>query len=221
MAFLQRPNAAQDGAPGGAREETRAQLRVVVGFVLGALLIGLPLYLWRRPRMVPADPVTTSAADGGASLDAGDSGMATDDGGSLPTNVTVGAARVLECHDQGSAKTSPAECDHPKAIEAALTTAIFQSGACAHGETGTIGYDVDVSFLRKRNPLEIAAPHDDRTIKSAKTAKACVLEVKKALLGAIDPDGGTSHPSLASVMATEAHAHGRYKLAITASYAAP
>ncbi len=199
------------------REEQRAQLRVVGAFLLGALLIALPLFLWRRARG-PASVDTEWALDAGSPSDGGVDAAAVVDAAAPPiTNVTVGPARVLECHDEGNAKTAPADCDHPPTIEAALSNAILANATCVKNETGTIGYEVDVSFLRKRNPLEITAPHDERTIPNAKTAKACALDVKKTMLSAIDPDGGPPR----TVMASAPHAHGRYRLLMTATYTAP
>ncbi len=74
-----------------------------------------------------------------------------------------------------------------------------------------------MSFLRKRNPLEITTPHDERTLKNAKTAHECAVDVKRAAMNAIDPDGGVPR----TVMASAPHQHGRYKLLVTATYAAP
>ena len=201
-------------------DERRAQLRVALAFLLGALLIALPLYFFRRSRNAPIESATT-AAEAGPSSDAGAADAAIADAATSTVNVTVGGARVLECHDQGSAKTAPADCDHPATIEAALASAIVASASCAHGEAGTIGYEVDLSFLRKRNPLEITAPHDERTLKSNRAAKACTVDVKRTLLAVIDPDGGVPHPAIVAAMATAPHAHGRYRLLVTATYAAP
>jgi hypothetical protein len=198
------------------REEHRAQLHVAGAFLLGAVLIAVPIFFFHRTKIAP--PVEAIAdADAGPILDAGIIDAAVVDAGPPSETVVVGAPRVLECHDEGSKKTEPSDCDHPATIEAALATAIASTAVCAKGETGTIAYEVDVSFLRKRNPLEITAPHDERTVKNAKTAKTCALDVKKAMLVAIDPDGGI--PRTAMVAAP--HAHGRYKLLVTATYAAP
>ena len=134
-----------------------------------------------------------------------------------PPVVTVGPARILECHDSGSARTAPADCDHPAAVEAAFAGAIVRAGSCAHGETGTIGFEADVSFLRKHNPIELRAPHDERTLKSGETARDCAIAVKRAWIESLQLDGGTAVGSLASAQ----HAHGRYKMIITASYVAP
>ncbi|MGH7280891.1 MAG: hypothetical protein ACRELY_05155, partial [Polyangiaceae bacterium] len=134
-----------------------------------------------------------------------------------PPIVTVGPARILECHDSGSARTAPADCDHPVAVEAAFANAITHTRSCAHGETGTIGFEADVSFLRKRNPIEVRAPHDERTLKSAETARDCAVAVKHAWIDSMQVDGGTAVGALGSA----AHAHGRYRMIITASYVAP
>ncbi|MEO7113689.1 MAG: hypothetical protein ABI183_24840 [Polyangiaceae bacterium] len=199
------------------REEHRAQLRVAGAFLLGAALIAMPIYFWHRSKNPRAVEALTSDVDAGPIVDAGIVDAAVVDAGPPSETVVVGVPRVLECHDEGSKKTEPSDCDHPATIEAALAAAISSTAVCAKGETGTIAYELDVSFLRKRNPLEITAPHDERTVKNAKTARACAVDVKRAMLGAIDPDGGIPR----NVMASAPHAHGRYKLLVTATYAAP
>ncbi len=198
------------------REDQRAQLRVVGAFLLGAILIAVPIYFFHRSKIAPAVQVVVDQ-DAGVITDAGVIDAAIVDAGPQTESVTVGAIRVLECHDEGSKKTEPSDCDHPATIEAALTSAITSAATCAKNENGTIAYEVDVSFLRKRNPLEITAPHDERTVKNAKTARTCSVEVKHAMLAAIAPDGGAPR----TVMASAPHAHGRYKLLVTATYAAP
>ena len=198
------------------REEQRAQLRVVGAFLLGALLIGIPIYFFHRSKIAPhVDAVVKS--DVAVIIDAGMSDTALVDAGPSSKAVVAGPARVLECHDEGSKKTEPSDCDHPATVEAALSDAITQTANCAKGESGTIAYEVDVSFLRKRNPLEITAPHDERTMKNAKIARECAVEVRRAAMSTIDPDGGVPR----TVMASAPHQHGRYKLLVTATYAAP
>jgi hypothetical protein len=198
------------------REEDRAQLRVVGGFLLGAILIAIPIFIFHRSKIAPPIEAATEQ-DAGVIVDAGVIDAAVADAGPPSESVVVGAARVLECHDEGSKKTEPSECDHPTTVEAALSEAISQTVNCAKGESGTIAYEVDVSFLRKRNPLEITAPHDARTIKNAKTARQCAIDVKRAAMTRIDPDGGVPR----TVMASAPHQHGRYELLVTATYAAP
>lgn len=198
------------------RDDQQAQLRVVGAFALGAVLIAVPIFIFHRTKVAP--PIEAVAdADAGPIVDAGIVDSAVVDAGPPSETVVVGPPRVLECHDEGSKKTEPADCDHPPTIEAALTSAIASSSVCAKGETGTIAYEVDVSFLRKRNPVEITAPHDERTVKNAKTARACAALVKKSMMTLVDPDGGIPR----TVMSSAPHAHGRYKLLVTATYAAP
>lgn len=197
------------------REEDRAQARVFGAFLLGAILIAIPIYFFHRSKIAPN--VSVADQDAGAIVDAGVIDAAIVDAGPPSESVVVGAARVLECHDEGSKKTEPSDCDHPTTIETALSNAISQTVNCAKGESGTIAYEIDVSFLRKRNPLEITTPHDERTLKNAKAAHECAADVKRAAMSSIDPDGGVPR----AVMAPAPHQHGRYKLLVTATYAAP
>lgn len=200
-------------------EETRARLRVVGAFLGGSLLVAVPLFLWNRAHaphtvIVDTEPNDAGSGDGGAPTIA--SAPPVVDAGAA-ASVTVGPPRVLECHDSGSTRTSPADCDHPAAIETGLANAIVAGAACAKGEYGTIGFEADVSLLRKHNPVELRAPHDERTVKSAKVARDCAIEVKRVWLAAATADGGALAPSLFA----GPHAHERYRILVTASYAAP
>jgi hypothetical protein len=112
------------------REEDRAQLRVVSGFFLGAILIAIPIYFFHRSRVASPIPVVADV-DAGSIVDAGALDAAIVDAGAPSESVVVGAARVLECHDEGSKKTEPSDCDHPTSVEAALANAISQTVSCA------------------------------------------------------------------------------------------
>ncbi len=197
-------------------EELRARLRVAGAFAGGALVIAIPLAIWHHAHAPKNNVYSALIADAGTDAGTPAALVQVADAGPPPV-VTVGPARILECHDSGSARTAPADCDHPAAVEAAFANAITHAESCAHGEAGTIGFEADVSFLRKRNPIEVRAPHDERTLKSGQTARDCAIAVKHAWLESMQSDGGTAAAALASAQ----HAHGRYLMIITASYAAP
>jgi hypothetical protein len=193
-----------------------ARLQTIAAVVLGLALIAIPLYLWRRPRS-ESPPVTSAVVGSAPGSPFGDAGA--DAQASLPAEPTVSLsdAKVLECHDTGSKRTRPEDCDHLAAVEKGLATAISASATClggtAPGAVGTLTYVVDASFLRKHHPIEVLVPRDGRQIKGLHGAQAgqavsgCASLVKK----------GMESVALDGVP----HAHARYKVAITATYAAP
>jgi len=172
--------------------------------VLGLVLVAIPLYMCRRPRaespLTPSeirDDRTTAAAPPPVTI-------AVDAGASGPLALTE--PMVLECHDPGSKKTAPDQCDHLVGFEKAFAKAIEDSAACvpAAAGGGTISYVADVSFGRKRKPIDLTLGKENRTLKSGRAGTACAAAVKRAL-----PD--TAIDGLA-------HAHSRYKIEIVATY---
>jgi hypothetical protein len=180
--------------------ERPARLQMIVALILGLVLVAIPLYLWRRPR---AESIAASgAADAGVDPAGSGAPAATapvDDG-----KPTLGEAKSILCQDPGPKKTAPEQCDHVVDIEKALAKAIEESASCVPRDAGggTIQYVADVSF--KRKALNVATPKETRTMKNTKVITACQAAVK-ARLGTLSLD-------------PIAHAHARYKIAITASY---
>ncbi len=185
----------------------RIQLIIVGLLTLG--LVAIPLYLWRRPRSSDeADqaPVRALAESAAAAADAGAAaaGGEKDDAGAA--GLSLSGMTILACHDRGSRKTAPSECDRLPAVESALASAIVKRSDCVppSAGSGTVQYVADVSFARSRNKIAITTPRDGRTLKSAKLATACAVAVKHELAGlALDMP----------------HEHQRYKIAVTANYA--
>jgi hypothetical protein len=195
--------------PGGlfAVEDRPVRLQLVGALLFGLVLVASGLYVWRRPRA--AEPAAEAAAASAAAVAsqaavvaaisppaAGDAG-----GASSPT---LSAARVLGCHDRGSHKTPPDQCDHLASVEEALSSAITQASSCvpASGGGGTIEYVADVSFLRQK--VSLSLPRGGRSVRDAKVLRACSTAVR----------GGIQGLSLG----TMDHAHARYKIAVTATY---
>jgi hypothetical protein len=178
-----------------------ARIQMVVALVLGLALVAIPLYLWRRPRsegaLGPEEAKTAAAAVLDASPAVADA---------APPAVVLSEAVVLECHDSGSRRTSPDQCDHVAAVEKALAHAIEESASCVPTSSGggVLPFVADISFARKRNPIQLTIGKDGRTLKGAKVSGACATAVKHAL-GDLSLDG-------------MAHAHGRYKVQIVATY---
>jgi hypothetical protein len=190
-----------------------ARVQTIAAVVLGIVLIAIPLYLWRRPRS-EAPPVT-SDTDAGAHMTASADGGAAPPASAAPApstpQVTLSDPKVMECHDPGSKRTRPEDCDHLAAVEKALAAAISSAGACVPDSAGggTLVYVADASFARKRKPIDVFVPRDGRDLRNpratATAVKECTAAVKKGMAG-VALDGVP-------------HAHQRYKTAITATYA--
>ena len=204
-----------------------ARLQMIAALVLGLVLVAIPLYLWRRPRseavtvtneVADASTPRAAAADSAAGSGQGTGAAASGAGGATGArdrpgepSVALSEARVLECHDAGPKRTAPADCDHLASIEKSFAQAIESNAACvpSSADGGTLVYVIDVSFLRKRNPVTLTLPRDGRALRNAHATlaavAACTSAVKRGVV-ALSLDGVP-------------HAHGRYKIAITASYA--
>jgi hypothetical protein len=180
----------------GVAYDRPARLQMIVALVLGLVLVAIPLYLWRRPRVESA--VVVSDADGGpAAALAADAAA---DDASAP--LALSDPKVLECHDPGPGSTAPEKCDHLVDFEKAFARAIQDAAKCT-SSPGTVPYVADVSFARKKQPIHLTMNKDSRTL-AAKSATGCTAAVKKNL-GAVNLDGMK-------------HEHARYKIAVTATY---
>ena len=200
---------------GGDPSDRPVRIQLFVALLLGLVLVATGLYLWRRPRSLP-EASAGDAADGGASSLAG---LASAEGGvaAAAAQVDAGGAgalslsepRIVSCHDKGSKKTAPADCDHLGDVEQALARAIEQSATCvpAAAGGGTIEYLADVSFARKKNAVSVTLPKDGRSMKNTKALIACKSAVGRAL-HELAVDGVT-------------HNHQRYKISVVATYPGP
>lgn len=192
-----------------------ARLQMIAALVLGLVLVAIPLYLSRRPR---SEAVTVTSEQQAASASAMPVAQVRDPVAFPSANgsgdVLLSETRVLECHDPGSKRTAPTDCDHLASIEKSFAQAIKDNGACLPTAAGggTLVYLIDVSFQRKRNPVALTVPKDGRALRnlvgntkaSGAAAMACGNAVKHALSG-VALDGVP-------------HEHARYKIAITATY---
>jgi hypothetical protein len=193
-----------------AAEDRPVRVQLVAALLLGLVLVASGLYLWRRPRSADAssaDPAAATSTAGGAGA-ADDAGafaavpVVVDAGGASP--VSLSDPRVLACHDRGSKKTAPDQCDHVARVEQALTSAITQAAACVPSAAGggTIEYVADVSFSRHK--VSVSLPRAGRSVRDVKVLRACSTAVRGAMQG-VALDGVD-------------HQHARYKIAVTATY---
>ena len=190
------------------------RLQLGAALVLGLVLVGSGLYMWRRPRS--AEPSAedgqlagAAASAGGSSL--GDAGVILSAGvadAGAASGVALTEARVLSCQDRGSRKTAPDACDRLAPVEKALADAINGAASCAQpssggaGGGGTIEYVADVSFARHK--VGVVLPKAGRSVRDKKALRSCAAAVRTALTGM--PLEGVDHQ------------HARYKIAVTATY---
>ena len=96
--------------------------------------------------------------------------------------VTLSDPRVLGCHDRGSGKTPPDECDHLALMEKAFAHVIEQAATCVPDSAsgGTIEYVADVSFARRK--VRISLPRSGRSVHDRKVVRACAAAVREGML---------------------------------------
>lgn len=201
------------------------RVQLFVALLLGLVLVATALYLWRRPRsdVGPGDGEKPSAA-GSASSGEGSSGGSANvastggssgstgaqpDAGSSGNGLSLSEPRILGCQDKGSKKTAAEDCDHVASVEQALARAIEQSSSCVPSSAGggTIEYQAEVIFAKKKKPVTLSLPKGGRSMKNAKIVNACGNAVKHAVAD-LSIDG-------------VAHNHAKYKISITATYPGP
>lgn len=171
---------------------------MVVVALLALVLVAIPLYLWRRPR-VPALTTTPPPPHARAPSDLDSAPPARDEG-----KLALGDARVASCDGPGTKKVTPSRCDRPAGLTEALSAAVEQSASCVPKEVGggTIVYALDLYVARKG--LSLTTPKAGRSLKNGKVVTACAAAVKAKL------------PPFDAAWSALAHTH--YKLMITATY---
>ncbi|MGA2449439.1 MAG: hypothetical protein ABTD50_12215 [Polyangiaceae bacterium] len=183
--------------------ERAFRTEVVVAFLVGVLLIGGGVFVWRRPH-AGADPVSPELGPAGApsAVGAGDAGAGTVDAGP----VALSEVHVLGCHDRGSKRTPPDQCDRLPAIEGALSSAIEQAASCVSpsSSSGTIEYVASVSFRQRK--VTVSLPRSGRSFHDMRTVDACAASVRAAMQGV----------GLDAVN----HEHARYRFSVVATYRA-
>jgi len=195
-----RPRTAATLADGAHDRPARAQLIALV--VLGFVLVAVPLYLWRRPRMVP--PPAADEATSASLSDLPQAATKTDagaDSGFLRLSEPV----VLECHDPGPKKTQSDQCGHLPELEKSFARAIGDSATCVptSARPATLVFVADVSYGRPKNRAILVSLGKGGSIKNARVASGCESSVEQSLKSA--PLDGE-------------HSHARYKIQITATY---
>jgi hypothetical protein len=166
------------GVGGGSGGDRPLRAQVVVALVLALVLVGVPLYLWRRPSRVEPPP---APADAGAPLVPAPS--ASEGPASSPDAGTVGAERVrLAAAQRVSCSASPRSrgqegnlCDALPFFEEAFGKAIRENVDCAPrgAKEGTINFVLRVDF-KNHDVGVFAGASGSWKGPQAKRAAACV-----------------------------------------------
>jgi hypothetical protein len=181
--------------------ERAFRVEVIAALVVGVLLIGGGVFVWRRPQAaVDAPPSEAGALAASSALGLADAAPTEVDSGA----VALSDVHVIACHDRGSKRTPPDQCDRLPAVEAALSNAIEKAASCvsANSSGGTIEYVANISF--RHGKVSVALPRSGRSVHDARTVDACAASVRASMQSV----------SLDSVN----HEHTRYKLSVVATY---
>jgi hypothetical protein len=167
------------GASSGADRPLRAQ--VVVALVCAAMLIAVPLYLWRKPSTKAAGGAASASASARAGMAPAAKPAAPAASAAAPPRLTLGAVQKVRCG--ASSAASPNEgtlCDGLGPFEEALKQAIIASEDCAPKAKlkGTINYVLTVDFPRKKLHVFPGASGEWRG-RQARRATGCVNRALK------------------------------------------
>jgi hypothetical protein len=188
----------------GLDDEKPARVQYIVAGVLAVSLIVIPLALLNRSRTVgkPIAPSPSASAPDPADLLVVNG---TEDAGA--TEVQLSAFKLTSCHDPGTKRTPPEQCDHPDGLETSIRAAVRDAQSCVPDNTGgAIAYSFDVGFSKKKGSIAVSAK-DARTLKNAKVAQKCADLVREKL----------EQQPLDQIK----HDHARYKVSATATYPGP
>ena len=140
------------GSSGGGDRPLRAQ--VIVALVCAAMLLAVPLYLWRKPSTKTAATIAvTSASASAGALTSPKPAAPASQPPAPPPRLTLGAVQKVRC---GSSPTaSPHEgtlCDTLSPLEEALKKAVLSHEDCAPKTKvkGSINFVLTVDFAQKK-----------------------------------------------------------------------
>jgi hypothetical protein len=166
------------GSSSGADRPLRAQ--VIVALVCVAMLIAVPLYLWRKPSTQASGAAAGAASS--ASASAGPTPPPRPSSEALPAatppRITLGPIQKVRCGaSASSARNEGSMCDTLAPFEEALKKAILESEGCApkSGARGTINYVLTVDFPRKKLHVYPGASGEWRG-RQARRATTCVAK---------------------------------------------
>jgi hypothetical protein len=192
------------GSSGGPDRPLRAQ--VVVALVCAAMLIAVPLYLWRKPSTrTGAAPVSASASASASAAARLLAPLAPPAPPTPPARLTLGAVQKVRCGASPAATPNEGTlCDTLGPFEEALKKAVLTNEDCAPKSKvkGSINYVLTVDFAHKKLHVFPGASGDWRG-KQARRATSCIGNAVKV--------GDWNIP----------HQYRFYALAVLATYAGP
>ena len=206
------------GSSGGGDRPLRAQ--VVVALVCVAMLIAVPLYLWRKPStkaVAPAVSASASAALGPQAVPTSSATAATPL--APPPRLTLGAVQKVRCGNTASAGNDGTLCDTLGPFEEALKKAVLAHEDCAPKAKvkGSINYVLTVDFSHKRVHVFPGASGEWRG-KQARRAASCIGNAVKVADWNIPHQ---FHVYAIALLATYAGLPGSESLPAPAASAAP
>lgn len=190
------------GSSSGIDRPLRAQ--VVVALVCAAMLIAVPLYLWRKPGAKPSGGLASASASARAGL-APVIKAPVAAASAAPPRLTLGPVQKVRCGASPAATPNDgALCDGLPRFEEALRQAILSTEDCAPKAKakGTLNYVLTVDFTRKKLHVYPGASGEWRG-KQARRATSCVNAALKV------SDWNVPHQ------------YRFYAIAILATYASP
>ncbi len=140
------------GSSGGGDRPLRAQ--VIVALVCAAMLLAVPLYLWRKPSTKTSGTIATASASASAgALASPKPATPATTPPAAPPRLTLGAVQKVRCGSSPAA--SPNEgtlCDTLGPFEEALKKAVLASEDCTPKAKvkGSINFVLTVDFAHKK-----------------------------------------------------------------------
>lgn len=168
------------GSSSGGDRPLRAQ--VIVALVCAAMLIAVPLYLWRKPSTRTTPAPAAASGSGSAGLQALPKPPAAATGTAAPPpRLTLGAVQKVRCGATASATQNEGTlCDTLGPFEEALKKAVLTSEDCAPKAKvkGSINYVLTIDFAHKKLHVFPGASGEWRG-KVARRATTCVNNAVK------------------------------------------
>ena len=202
-----------------------ARMQTIAAIVLGLVLIAIPLYLWRRPR-ADAPPVTSAITlnDAGALFgEPPDASAASSSAPQAPT-VALSEAKVIEVPRHRVATDGAAGLQSPRAARKSLAAAITGAASCVPSSLGggTLVYVVDATSSGSAGPSSSSFPRTAARSarRPAPSARSTPSRQRRSPPRRASASSKCRTGLAGATLEGIPHQHGRYKIAITATYAA-
>ncbi|HEY3593285.1 MAG TPA: hypothetical protein VGL13_05405 [Polyangiaceae bacterium] len=177
---------------------------VVLGLVALAILAGLPIYLWRKPKAI-----TVIGPDAGARVEVERDAGAVEDAGALAAvdagagkRVALTDARTVRCFHPGGGRVALDRCDSIAPVNDALVRAIRDNAACAPSAAApfSVSFVWTLDFERRTTHLWAG-----KSGSLKKRSSADLIRCVERALGAPEWNGAS-------------HQFAKYEVNVVASY---